>query len=77
VLLADDVRNTGQTLARAARVVRDAGGTLLGAVVICDRMEPIVGLDAPLVALVEYQAPENFPANVCPLCAAGMPITSF
>jgi orotate phosphoribosyltransferase len=77
VLLADDVRNTGQTLARAASVVRDAGGTLLGAVVICDRMEPIVGLDAPLVALVEYQAPENFPANVCSLCAEGMPITSF
>jgi orotate phosphoribosyltransferase len=77
VLLADDVRNTGQTLARAAGLVRGAGGTVLGAVVICDRMEPIVAFDAPLVALVEYQAPQNFPANACPLCEAGTPITSF
>ena len=77
VLLADDVRNTGQTLARAAALVRDAGGTVLGAVVICDRMESIVGADAPVVPLVEYQAPENYPARDCPLCAAGTPITSF
>jgi orotate phosphoribosyltransferase len=77
VLLADDVRNTGQTLARASALVGEAGGSVLGAVVICDRMEPIVGLDVPLVALVEYRGPENFPANVCPLCAAGLPITSF
>jgi orotate phosphoribosyltransferase len=77
ILLADDVRNTGQTLARAAALVRDAGGTVLGAVVICDRMESIVGPDAPVVPLVEYEAPENYPAAECPLCASGVPITSF
>jgi orotate phosphoribosyltransferase len=77
VLLADDVRNTGQTLARAAALVREAGGTVLGAVVICDRMTSIVGGDVGVVALVEYAAPENFPAAECPLCAAGTPITSF
>ena len=33
VLLADDVLNTGQTLQRCAEVVREAGGTVLAAVV--------------------------------------------
>jgi orotate phosphoribosyltransferase len=77
VLLADDVRNTGQTLARAATLVREAGGTVLGTVVICDRLESIVPPEAPLVPLAEYAAPENYPAAACPLCAAGTPITSF
>lgn len=77
VLLADDVRNTGQTLAKAAGLVREAGATVLGAVVICDRMESIVGPDAPVIPLVEYAAPENYPAADCPLCRAGMPVTSF
>ena len=77
VLLADDVRNTGQTLARAAGVVRDAGGTVLGAVVICDRRAAIVEPGAPVVPLVEYAASENYPEAACPLCAAGTPVTSF
>src|SRR3954454_21599997 len=38
VLLADDVLNTGQTLQRCAELVRAAGGTVLAAVVICDRL---------------------------------------
>jgi orotate phosphoribosyltransferase len=77
VLLADDVRNTGQTLAMAAAEVRNAGGVVIGAVVICDRMESIVGPDAPVIPLVEYEAPQNYPASRCPLCAAGTPVTSF
>ena len=77
VLLADDVRNTGQTLAMAAAEVRNAGGVVIGAVVICDRMESIVGPDAPVIPLVEYEAPQNYPSARCPLCAAGMPISSF
>jgi orotate phosphoribosyltransferase len=77
VLLADDVRNTGQTLARAAAVVREAGGSVLGAVVICDRKAAIVDPGAPVVPLVEYSASENYPTRTCPLCAARTPITSF
>jgi orotate phosphoribosyltransferase len=77
VLLADDVRNTGQTLERAATLVGRAGGTVLGAIVICDRMESIVGSEMSVVALVEYAAPENYPVDRCPLCAAGVPITTF
>ena len=77
VLLADDVRNTGQTLTRCASLIRDAGGTLLATVEICDRMESIVNPGVPNIALVEYKAPENFAAADCPMCRAGEPITSF
>ncbi len=77
VLLADDVRNTGKTFQRCAELVAEAGGTVLATVEICDRMEAIVDLGVPNFALVEYAAPENYPAAQCPLCAAGQPVTAF
>ena len=77
VLLADDVRNTGKTFQQCAELVRQAGGTVLATVEICDRMEAIVDLGVPNFALVEYKAPENFAAADCPMCKAGEPITSF
>lgn len=77
VLLADDVRNTGQTLRRCADLVQAAGGTVVGAVVIVDRMEATTDLDVPLVSLVDYPAPANHAAAECPLCQAGVAITSF
>ena len=77
ILLADDVRNTGQTFARCAALVREAGGTVLATVEIYDRLETIAELDAPNIALAEYKAPENFTASACPLCKAGVPITRF
>jgi orotate phosphoribosyltransferase len=77
VLLADDVRNTGETFARCAALVREAGGTVVATVEIYDRCEPNVDLQIPNVALAEYRASENFKAGECPLCKAGMPITRF
>ena len=77
VLLADDVRNTGKTFQQCAELVRQAGGTVLATVEICDRMEAMVDLGVPNYALVEYKAPENFAAADCPMCKAGEPITSF
>jgi len=77
VLLADDVRNTGQTFARCAELVKDAGGTIVATVEIYDRMEAVTNLGVPNIALAEYQAPENFTAGDCPLCQAGVPITRF
>jgi orotate phosphoribosyltransferase len=77
VLLADDVRNTGQTLSRCAALVKEADGTLVASVEICDRLESIVDLGVPNIALTEYEAPENYPAAACPLCKAGTPITRF
>ncbi|HUK36772.1 MAG TPA: phosphoribosyltransferase family protein [Vicinamibacterales bacterium] len=77
VLLADDVRNTGQTLARCAELVADAGGTPIATVQIYDRLESHVDLGVPNFALAEYKAPDNFAAGDCPLCEAHVPITKF
>jgi orotate phosphoribosyltransferase len=77
VLLVDDVRNTGQTLARCAEAVRSSGGTVIATAEIYDRMEAIADAGVPNVALAEYKAPENHPAATCPLCKAGIPISTF
>jgi orotate phosphoribosyltransferase len=77
VLLADDVRNTGETFARCASLVRAAGAAVVATVEICDRMEAVAEVGAPNFALVEYRAPENHRASDCPLCKAGRPITRF
>jgi orotate phosphoribosyltransferase len=77
VLLADDVRNTGQTLARCAELVKAAGGSVIASVEIYDRLEAVADSAAPNFALAEYRAPANFQASACPLCASKMPITRF
>jgi orotate phosphoribosyltransferase len=77
VLLADDVRNTGETFASCAALVTAAGGTVLATAEIYDRMEAIADLGVPNVALAEYRAPANYRVGDCPLCRAGTPITRF
>ena len=77
VLLVDDVRYTGQTFARCAELVRGGGGTVIATAEIYDRMEAVVELDVPNFPLAEYKAPENYAAGSCPLCTAGVPISSF
>ena len=77
VLLADDVRNTGQTLAQCATLVKEAGGELIGTAVIYDRGAPLATLEVPNYSLAEYQAPANVPVGDCPLCKAGLPIIAF
>jgi len=77
VIIADDVRNTGKTLARCAELVREAGGAILATLQICDRMESVVDAGVPNYALVNYPAPENYPVAECPMCGAGEPITTF
>ena len=77
VLLADDVRNTGQTFARCAALVQQAGGTVVATIEIYDRCEANVDLKVPNIALAEYGAPENYTARECPMCKSGAPITRF
>jgi orotate phosphoribosyltransferase len=77
VILADDVRNTGKTYQRCAELVQQAGGTVIATVQICDRLEAMVDLGVPNYALVEYKAPDNYPAADCPMCRAGEAITAF
>ena len=77
ILLVDDVRNTGATMARCAALIADAGAVLVATAEIYDRMEAVRTLAVPNIALAEYQAAENSPAGECPLCTAGEPITRF
>ena len=77
VLLVDDVRNTGKTFERAKALVEDAGGTVIATVQICDRLEALVDLGVPNIALADYPAPENYPAAECPLCQAGVAVAAF
>ena len=77
VLLADDVRNTGETFGKCAALVREAGGTVLATAEIYDRCESIVDVGVPNIALADYKTPENYKAGECPLCKAGVPITTF
>jgi len=77
VLLADDVRNTGKTFETAKSIIESAGGTVVATTQIYDRMEAMVDLGVPNIALAEYRAPENFAAASCPLCKSGQPITTF
>ena len=77
VLLADDVRNTGKTLERCKTLVEQAGGSVIASVVIYDRMEAIVDLGVPNIALAEFEASDNFPSGDCPMCKAGEPVTVF
>lgn len=76
-LVVDDVRNTGQTQAHCVELVRKAGGTVLATTEIYDRMEAMVDAGVPNVALAEYKAPDNYPADSCPFCRAGVPVTAF
>ena len=50
---------------------------MLATAELYDRMEATVDAGVPNVALAEYKAPENYPADRCPLCKAGVPITTF
>jgi orotate phosphoribosyltransferase len=77
VLLADDVRNTGKSFERAKAIIEEAGGRVIATVEIYDRLEPVVDLGIPNIALAEYRAPDNFPAAECPLCRSGVPVTRF
>ena len=77
MLLVDDVRNTGQTFARCAALVKEAGGTVIATAEIYDRLEAMIETGVPNFALAEYKAPPNYRATECPLCAAGQPITTF
>ena len=77
VLLADDVRNTGETFARCAALVKKAGGTVLATAEIYDRLEAIADIGVPNYRAGGIQGARELQASACPLCAAQVPITRF
>ncbi len=77
VLLADDIRNTGQTFQRCTALVTEAGGSVVATCEIYDRLEATFDAGVPNFALAGYRAPANYQAESCPLCQSGVPISSF
>jgi orotate phosphoribosyltransferase len=77
VLLADDVRNTGQTFEQCAALATEAGASIVATAEIYDRGGVVANVDAPNYALAEFPTQENFKADRCPLCQAGVPIAAF
>jgi hypothetical protein len=57
--------------------VQEAGGTVVATAEIYDRCESVVDVKVPNIALAEYRTSDNFKAEDCPLCKAGVPITHF
>ena len=77
MLIVDDVRNTGQTLARCATIARAAGSIVIATAEIYDRLEAVTDAGAPNFSLAEYKAQENYSTETCPLCKSGIPVTTF
>ena len=77
VLVVEDVVNTGGSLADTIRAVRAAGGTVAGAVALCNRGGVTAAdLDVPsLHALLELSL-DSWAADECPLCRRGVPVNT-
>jgi orotate phosphoribosyltransferase len=75
VLLAEDVITTGKSVLEAVPLVEEAGAELVGFASVVDRsrgtFEP--GLGVPVWALCQLEF-RTWPADECPMDAAGMPI---
>jgi len=77
VLVVEDVLNTGGSLADTVRAVAAAGGTVAGAVALCNRggvTAEAVGVPV-LHALVEVTL-DSWAAEECPLCERRVPINT-
>ncbi len=77
VLVVEDILTTGLSARMVLAAVAAAGGTVVGLGALCNRGAVTAAqLGAPtLYALAEVPL-ESFPAEACPLCAAGVPINS-
>lgn len=80
VILIDDVRHTGRTMAVSARVINEAGGRVIATAQVIDRgMKglPLLQDQVPNFFLKQLNPDPLYPPAGCPLCAQGVPITQF
>ena len=74
VLIVDDILTTGGAVRECLEVVERHGALLVGIGVLGNRSGGNVDLGGRLESLLTVKA-EAWPAESCPLCAQGMPIT--
>ncbi|ABY37103.1 MAG: orotate phosphoribosyltransferase [Chloroflexus sp.] len=77
VLVVEDVITTGGSVRLVVEAVTAAGGVVVGVGALCNRGGiSAADLGIPqLVALTELPL-ESYPAETCPLCAAGVPVNT-
>ena len=73
VLVIEDVLTTGGSTRETMQVARAAGGTIVGAGALVDRIGGKASLDVPFAALLDMSLPTYEPDR-CPLCASGLAI---
>ncbi len=73
IVIVEDVMTTGKSTAEVARLLRELGADVIGALAIVLRsaLDPEIGL--PVQSLARLPA-ESYPEDACPLCAEGIPI---
>jgi len=73
IVIVEDVMTTGKSTAEVARLLRELGADIIGALAIVLRKarDPEIGL--PVRSLARLPV-ESYPEDSCPLCAEGVPI---
>jgi orotate phosphoribosyltransferase len=74
VVVIEDVVTTGGSTRETMAVAAQAGATVVGAGAIIDRSGGASSLDVPFRALVALTL-ATYAQDVCPMCAAGAPVT--
>jgi orotate phosphoribosyltransferase len=74
VLVVDDVLTTGGSITDVLDAVRKLGGEPVGVGVLIDRSGGKVDFGVPLFACLKLDLP-TYPADDCPLCDQGLPLT--
>jgi orotate phosphoribosyltransferase len=73
VLIVDDIVTTGGSLDAMVRCIQQAGGEVIGIGVLGDRTGGLKGITIPFFTCLTVDFP-SYPADECPLCAAGIPL---
>ncbi|GAH83748.1 unnamed protein product, partial [marine sediment metagenome] len=73
VLIVDDVLTTGGSIKGTIDVVNKLGGVVIGIGVLVDRSTEEIDFNVPLFSCLRVPT-VVYPAEACPLCAAGLPL---
>jgi orotate phosphoribosyltransferase len=74
ILIVEDVVTTGGSTRECIAALEAAGGRAVAAAAIIDRSNGTADVGVPFASLVSLQVP-SYPADECPMCAAGIEAT--